>query len=62
MKFLKRIFNFRLTPTIMRQRLLEESERQMIEVAKNREHWQAMEAMLNGRIARLRNELKGTSQ
>lgn len=62
MKFLKGLFNFRLTPTIMRQRLLEESERQMIDVAKNREHWQAMEVMLNGRIARLRNELRGVSE
>ena len=47
-----------LSPTRMRQRLLEDAQRDLVETAKNREYYAAMEAMLVARVIRLTEELK----
>lgn len=56
--FFRKLNPWHLTPTIMRQRLLEESEEQLVDAAKNREHWHSIEQMLLVRISRLQQELK----
>lgn len=48
---------FHLTPTRMRRKLLEESERDLVEVEKWLEYYQAQKPMLVKRINRLKKEL-----
>lgn len=51
-----------LTPAKMRQKLLDEAQRDLVETAKNREYYVAIEAMLKQRIERLRDEIHADNQ